>query len=257
MISDGSPVLLGDVNGDGKADLVGIGAPGMPNAGYVYVSLSNGTSFPGWIWNSGYRIISNGSRVLLGDVNKDNKTDLISVTPGGYINIYPSNGTGFNMIGTRPVTCIEAKNLSDDNMSISTYLNVYEYLACSNPYEQKYVCGAGGTPANGIESGYAKYSAVNFGPVNSQLKFTASTAGISGSSRIDIWIDGHVDGQGTKLGFIVPPPVGGDPDNSRLSFQTVSTINMGQVTGVHDVYLVISGGIAGYEAACFDWIKFE
>jgi hypothetical protein len=79
VISNGSPLLMGDVNGDGKSDLIGVGAPGLGNAGTVYVALSNGTGFNFWSWNSAPGVISNGSPLLMGDVNGDKKSDLIGV----------------------------------------------------------------------------------------------------------------------------------------------------------------------------------
>jgi hypothetical protein len=48
MVDDNSRVFLEDVNGDGKSDMVVIGAYDKPNAGNVYVVLSNGTGFEEW-----------------------------------------------------------------------------------------------------------------------------------------------------------------------------------------------------------------
>ncbi|WP_222853517.1 FG-GAP-like repeat-containing protein [Fodinicola acaciae] len=71
---------VGDVNGDGKADLVTFtgGADGS-----VYVSLSDGGRFvqDGWKWTSGFA--RNGETPRIGDVNGDHKADIVSFTGGG------------------------------------------------------------------------------------------------------------------------------------------------------------------------------
>ena len=91
---DMHPIMAGDVNGDGKADLIGIGF------NYIYVALSNGTSFGPLVrWGSAF-IYDEGWRVdmhprMAGDVNGDGKADLIGI---GYSYVYValSNGTTFS-----------------------------------------------------------------------------------------------------------------------------------------------------------------
>jgi len=89
---DAYPRCMGDVNGDGKADVVGFGNKG------VYVSLSNGSSFQAgalWIANFGMAAGQWTSQDLyprlLGDVNGDGRADIVAF---GKKNVYISLSTG-------------------------------------------------------------------------------------------------------------------------------------------------------------------
>ena len=87
---------VGDVNNDGRDDLIGFGLDG------VYVALSNGTSF-GAIsrWTTSFDL-SHGWTVkdfvrTVGDVNNDGRDDLIGFGLDG-VYVALSNGTGFGPI---------------------------------------------------------------------------------------------------------------------------------------------------------------
>jgi hypothetical protein len=99
MLEDASNTWLADVDGDGKADLVTQGAPGGPYAGWLSVGRSDGVGFTQW-WTSGYRMLDDGSKVWLADVNDDHKADLVAQGPAGggaagWVVLGLSNGTGF------------------------------------------------------------------------------------------------------------------------------------------------------------------
>jgi hypothetical protein len=93
---DQHPRMVGDVNGDKMADLVGFGLDG------VYIALSNGISFdPVSRWTTSFDY-SHGWRVdqhprMVGDVNGDKKADLIGFgLDGAYVAL--STGSGFGPI---------------------------------------------------------------------------------------------------------------------------------------------------------------
>jgi len=87
---------VGDVNGDGKDDLVGFGLDG------VYVALSNGASFdPVSKWTSAFDL-SHGWTVkdfvrTVGDVNADGKADLVGFGLDG-VYVALSNGASFDPV---------------------------------------------------------------------------------------------------------------------------------------------------------------
>ncbi|WP_039833137.1 FG-GAP repeat domain-containing protein, partial [Paenibacillus sonchi] len=100
MIDDNSTMWFADVNGDKKADLLTKGQAGAANAGFVYVSLSTGSSYPYWTWNSSRRMIDDNGSMWFADINGDGKSDLVSKGQAGAANsgqvyVCLSNGTGY------------------------------------------------------------------------------------------------------------------------------------------------------------------
>ena len=95
---DMHPRLVGDVNGDGKDDLVGIGYSSV----FVAIANTTGTGFYSpRIWSNAFNY-NEGWRVdmhprLLGDVNGDGKDDLVGIGYAGvFVALANSAGTGFN-----------------------------------------------------------------------------------------------------------------------------------------------------------------
>ncbi|QRO02689.1 VCBS repeat-containing protein [Archangium violaceum] len=87
------PRTLADVNGDGRADVVGFGQAG------VYVALSTGTSFtPSQFWladfgyNSTWRVELHPRTAV--DVNGDGRADIVGFANAGVV-VALSTGTGF------------------------------------------------------------------------------------------------------------------------------------------------------------------
>jgi hypothetical protein len=79
--------LIGDVTGDGKADMVAV------NAGQTLVMASTGTGFAGLAgWSNTPFYGTRGT--FLADVNGDGKADLVAVNDSS-VWVMPSTGTGF------------------------------------------------------------------------------------------------------------------------------------------------------------------
>ena len=88
------PRMLADVNGDGRADVVGFGDGG------AFVSLSTGTGFtPPALWVNDFGRLAGGWQVanhprMLADVNNDGRADVVGFGDGGAFASL-STGTGF------------------------------------------------------------------------------------------------------------------------------------------------------------------
>jgi hypothetical protein len=89
---------LGDVNGDGRADLITF-TQGPASAADVIVSLSTGTSFgPSVQWHDLFAVGSELPRV--GDVNGDGKADIVTFTCDANADVYVALSNGSSFVGT-------------------------------------------------------------------------------------------------------------------------------------------------------------
>jgi hypothetical protein len=89
---------VGDVNGDGRADIVNF----QQSNGQVWVALSNGSSFnTPTLWNPWGAFSYEGHVPRVGDVNGDGKADMVNFQrdAGGSVWVALSNGTTFNTPG--------------------------------------------------------------------------------------------------------------------------------------------------------------
>jgi hypothetical protein len=103
-VQAGASFLVGDVNGDGKADIV-VFQHGTQTGTGVYVGLSNGSSFaPAQKWNDYFCVSPNvngtgAERCAVGDVNGDGKADIVvfqhGTQAGTGVYVGRSNGSSF------------------------------------------------------------------------------------------------------------------------------------------------------------------
>lgn len=96
--------MTGDVNGDGRADLI---EPMENGAGMVdiRVSLSTGSGYSNLSTSANLSPSVSSLAWLKGDVNGDGKVDLVQTFDNGGglgINVYASTGSGFGMLSSRP-----------------------------------------------------------------------------------------------------------------------------------------------------------
>ncbi len=91
-------LALGDINNDGKLDLIALGDKGG-GSGAVKIYLNNGTTFnEDLTWEQNLsNINAYAGSIALGDVNNDGKLDLalVGASPSDNNGIYLNNGTGF------------------------------------------------------------------------------------------------------------------------------------------------------------------
>lgn len=101
VVSPYDEILFGDVNGDGKQDIICRGAVNQYDYGYIYTALSSGKGFSFWSFKSSKKVVNHGDRLWAADVNGDKKDDIIcegdfSKSDAGYIYTALSDGTEFN-----------------------------------------------------------------------------------------------------------------------------------------------------------------
>lgn len=118
-------------------------------------------------------------------------------------------------------------------------------------------CPDGGQSVGGTnDNQYLAYKNIDFGSDNhGATKFSArlSVKGSNAGGNIEIWIDGPNTANGTKVGALTVQPTA--PDNWNV-YKTMST-DITEVTGIHDVYLVLKVAAGKTYVANINWFQFS
>ncbi|UOY04702.1 VCBS repeat-containing protein [Muricauda sp. SCSIO 64092] len=105
--------LLGDINGDGRADLVKIG-----NDGAVSIALGNSSGrFNGYHYKHSNYGSRNNNDFLLGDINGDGRADLVKIGKDGVTHIALGNFSGRFSSYVHRITRLAKKGNSDYSLT--------------------------------------------------------------------------------------------------------------------------------------------
>ncbi len=136
---DGEQQSTGDVNGDGKDDIITFTRGSLAD---VYVGLSSGTAFANGVkWHDAF---SSGAQVpAVGDVNGDGKDDIVSFTHDGQGDVLVALSTGtsfgpatkwhefFSIAGEYPAVADANGDGKDDIITFTQAANADVYVALS------------------------------------------------------------------------------------------------------------------------------
>ena len=127
----------------------------------------------------------------------------------------------------------------------------------SGAYLKVEACPDGGQCIGGTnDNQYLVYNNIDFGSdVNGATKFSArlSVKGSNAGGNIEVWIDGPTSANGKKVGTLTAAATA--PDNWNV-YKTMST-DITEVTGIHDVYLVVKVAAGKTYVANLNWFQFS
>ncbi len=126
VVSPYDEILFGDVDGNGKQDIICRGAVTQHDEGKMYTALSYGNGFTFWSYESSSKIVNQGDRLWVGDVNGDKKDDIVcegdfSKGDAGCIYIALSDGKKFTFWSNK--TLIQRLKNVDDKVWVEDVNN--------------------------------------------------------------------------------------------------------------------------------------
>ncbi|NOU23905.1 MAG: hypothetical protein HOO90_00005, partial [Methylotenera sp.] len=131
------PRMMADVNGDGKADVIGFSSAG------VLVSLSTGTGFTApAMWVNSYGVTSGGWAVghhprMMADVNGDGKPDVVGFSSGG-VQVSTASAVPVDLLttltpGLGTTTSLTYKPITDNSIYVKGTTGEVGTTTCPQP----------------------------------------------------------------------------------------------------------------------------
>ncbi|KON83531.1 hypothetical protein AF332_27680 [Sporosarcina globispora] len=152
-----------------------------------------------------------------------------------------------NIIGYTPV------NAANNAYSLT---EAESFSSKSGNYLKVESCPDGGKCIGGTnDNQYLVYDNIDFGSVVGATEFSArlSVKGSNAGGNIEVWIDGPTSANGKKVGTLTVAATA--PDNWNV-YKTMST-EITEVTGIHDVYLVLKVAAGKTYVANLNWFQFS
>jgi hypothetical protein len=217
------PRLTGDVNGDGRADIVGFGASDV----FVSFGNSNGTfgapiaSSPGFTKNVGRWTDNNNFPRLLADVNGDKRADIVGFSASNvFVSFGNSNGTFGAPIASSPGFTKNVGRWTDNNnfprltgdVNGDGRADIVGFGASNVFVSSGNSNGTFGTPI-----AYSPGLTKNVGDWTDNNNYPRVAGDVNNDGKADLIGFGASDVFASLAGAVTPPPLDYYPELSSLS----------------------------------------